>query len=102
MESTSKGYSDLDANVRDTEGDDSDSNAESETDSESETEGDDDDIATKSPPNSQQKSEAYTEFLQFLELGCSGSPVECYPLVLVVLAGIPKSVWFIVYILPSN
>ncbi|KAF8434511.1 hypothetical protein L210DRAFT_3763021 [Boletus edulis BED1] len=97
MENASKGYDDLDANIRDTERDDSDSNsgAESETDSESEGNGDDDDftgIPTESPPNGQLLSEAYTEFLQFLELGCSGSPPEGYPLVVVVLAGIPKSI----------
>ncbi|KAG6379677.1 hypothetical protein JVT61DRAFT_10198 [Boletus reticuloceps] len=97
MENASKGYDDLDANDKDTESDDSDSNsgAESETDSESEGNGDDDDftgVSTESPPNGQLLSEAYTEFLQFLELGCSGSPPEGYPLVVVVLAGIPKSI----------
>lgn len=99
MESASRGYNDLDANVKGTEGDDSDSDsdAESVSDSESERGSDDDDVTdvpTEPPPNGQPTSEAYTEFLQFLELGCSGSPVEGYPLVLVVLAGIPKSVWF--------
>lgn len=37
-------------------------------------------------------SEAYREFLQFLELGCAGSPVDGYPTVLVVLSTIPSSV----------
>ncbi|KAG1741443.1 uncharacterized protein EDB91DRAFT_1130453 [Suillus paluster] len=36
--------------------------------------------------------EAYREFLQFLELGCAGSPVDGYPTVLVVLSTIPSSV----------
>jgi len=39
-----------------------------------------------------QPSEAYREFLQFLELGCAGSPVDGYPTVLVVLSTIPSSV----------
>jgi len=37
-------------------------------------------------------SEAYREFLQFLELGCAGSPVDGYPTVLVVLSTIPSFV----------
>lgn len=100
MESASRDYNDLDANVRDTEGDDSDSDsdAQSESDSESETDGDsENDVANAAAelfPNGHLVSEAYTEFLRFLGLGCSGSPIEGYPLVLVVLAGVPKSVWF--------
>lgn len=100
VESASRDYNDLDASVKDTGGDDfdSDSDAQSESDSVSETDSDsENDVAnavTQSPPNGQLVSEAYMEFLQFLELGCSGSPMEGYPLVLVVLANIPKSVWF--------
>lgn len=37
-------------------------------------------------------SHAYKEFLQFLELGCSGAPIQGYPAVLVILATIPLSV----------
>ncbi|KAG2132698.1 uncharacterized protein EDB93DRAFT_1323055 [Suillus bovinus] len=37
-------------------------------------------------------SEAYRDFLQFLELGCAGSPIDGYPTVLVVLSTIPSSV----------
>lgn len=37
-------------------------------------------------------SPAYREFLQFLELGCSGSPVQGYPAVLIILSTIPSSV----------
>lgn len=97
MESASRDYNDLDANVQGTEGEhsDSDSDTVSESDSGSASDGDSDDVAnaiTESAPNGQLTSEAYTEFLQFLELGCSGSPIEGYPLVLVVLASIPKSV----------
>lgn len=98
VDSASRGYNDLDVNITGTEGDDSDfdSDAESESDPESDTDGDSgNDVAnatTEPLPNGQPMSEAYTEFLQFLELGCAGSPIEGYPLVLVVLAGIPKSV----------
>lgn len=105
MESASRGYKDLDADARSAEGgdSDSDSDAESESDSESERDCDDDAsyVPADSPPSGQPMSQAYTEFLQFLELGCSGSPVESYPLVVVVLAGIPKSVWFTLHILTS-
>lgn len=100
MDSSARGYNDLDANVQGTEDDDSDSDS----DSESERESDDDDvtdIANELPSDRQPTSEAYTEFLQFLELGCSGSPVDGYPLLLVVLAGMPKSVWFTLYVLGS-
>ena len=99
MENASGGYSNLDAHVKDIDGDGSNSGSDtgSESDTEAEMDGDGDedavaDASIKSPPNGQIVSEAYTEFLQFLELGCSGSPVEGYPLVLIVLAGIPKSV----------
>ncbi|OBZ77520.1 E3 ubiquitin-protein ligase listerin [Grifola frondosa] len=37
-------------------------------------------------------SYAYEEFLQFLALGCSGSPVQGYPAMLVVLSTIPSSI----------
>ena len=43
--------------------------------------------AVRKPP------EAYHDFLQFLELGCSGSPVQGYPTVVIVLSTIPPSVW---------
>ncbi|EGO03442.1 hypothetical protein SERLA73DRAFT_101568 [Serpula lacrymans var. lacrymans S7.3] len=35
---------------------------------------------------------AYNEFLQFLELGCSGSPTEGYPIVIIILSTIPSSI----------
>jgi hypothetical protein len=40
----------------------------------------------------QKKSLAYQEFLQFLELGCSGSPRDGYPIVVIVLSTIPSQV----------
>ncbi|KAF9447824.1 hypothetical protein P691DRAFT_670660 [Macrolepiota fuliginosa MF-IS2] len=38
------------------------------------------------------RSLAYQEFLQFLQLGCSGSPVQGYPTVMIILSTIPSSV----------
>ncbi|KAG2146336.1 hypothetical protein DEU56DRAFT_932250 [Suillus clintonianus] len=46
----------------------------------------------KSSTRKEQSSQAYREFLQFLELGCAGSPVDGYPTVLVVVSTIPSSV----------
>ncbi|KXN85569.1 E3 ubiquitin-protein ligase listerin [Leucoagaricus sp. SymC.cos] len=39
-----------------------------------------------------QPSLAYQEFLQFLQLGCSGSPIQGYPTVVIILSTIPSSV----------
>lgn len=41
------------------------------------------------PPH---RSKAYSEFLQFLELGCSGSPTQGYPTIVIILSTIPSSV----------
>jgi E3 ubiquitin-protein ligase listerin len=38
------------------------------------------------------RSPGFTDFLQFLELGCGGSPLQGYPAVLVILSSIPPSV----------
>ncbi|KAF8650294.1 hypothetical protein AX16_005322 [Volvariella volvacea WC 439] len=35
---------------------------------------------------------AYTEFLQFLQLGCGGSPVQGYPTVVIILSTIPSNI----------
>ena len=37
---------------------------------------------------------AYQEFLQFLELGCSGSPLQGYPTVVIILSTISSTVRF--------
>ncbi|KAJ8507641.1 hypothetical protein ONZ45_g9999 [Pleurotus djamor] len=37
-------------------------------------------------------SRAYADFLQFLQLGCSGSPIQGYPTVVIVLSTIPLPV----------
>lgn len=38
------------------------------------------------------RSPGFAEFLQFLELGCGGSPLQGYPAVIVLLSSIPPSV----------
>lgn len=48
--------------------------------------------AKTSSTRKEHSSDAYREFVQFLELGCAGSPVDGYPTVLVVLSTIPSSV----------
>ncbi|KAF8156982.1 hypothetical protein B0H34DRAFT_711453 [Crassisporium funariophilum] len=42
-----------------------------------------------SPPRT---SQAYQEFLQFLQLGCSGSPLQGYPTVVIIVSTIPSVV----------
>lgn len=37
-------------------------------------------------------SEAYNEFLGFLQLGCSGSPIQGYPAVVIIVSTIPSNV----------
>jgi len=44
------------------------------------------------PQENMKSSGAYQEFLQFLELGCSGSPIQGYPTVVIVLSTIPSFV----------
>lgn len=103
MESALRGYDNLDADAKPTEGDESDSGSDTDSEPDSEagmgSDGDAPNDSIKLLPTKPLVSDAYTEFLQFLELGCSGSPVEGYPLVLVVLAGIPSSVQFILHVL---
>ncbi|KAH7909880.1 hypothetical protein BJ138DRAFT_1154228 [Hygrophoropsis aurantiaca] len=66
--------------------DDESSSDEEESDNEGKGE-----MPTRDPANENQ-SQAYKEFLQFLELGCAGSPVEGYPTVVVILSTIPSSI----------
>lgn len=44
------------------------------------------------PAETIKPSLAYQEFLQFLQLGCSGSPVQGYPTVVIILSTIPSSI----------
>ena len=43
------------------------------------------------------KPAAYADFLQFLQLGCSGSPIQGYPIVVIVLSTLssPVSSFFV-------
>ncbi|KAI0698055.1 hypothetical protein C8T65DRAFT_661197 [Cerioporus squamosus] len=65
--------------------------AESEKEDEEEDEDseNDDDDTPKAPSS---KPSAYTEFLQFLATGCSGSPAQGYPAVLIIFSTIPSSI----------
>jgi hypothetical protein len=68
-----------------------------EGDSDEEDDGSDAEEATKEQPASgpiveHGRSPAFADFLQFLELGCGGLPLQGYPAVLVILSSIPSSV----------
>ncbi|KAF5370318.1 hypothetical protein D9758_006910 [Tetrapyrgos nigripes] len=71
-----------------------------EAEEDSEDEDDDDDAGegerhrkeSKDDGNKSHVSQAYQEFLQFLQLGCSGSPMQGYPTVVVILSTIPSEV----------
>lgn len=71
---------------------------EAESEKEDEESEDEDGDAPKTPPSNPAvsaqatPSQAYTEFLQFLATGCSGSPAQGYPAVLIILSTIPSSV----------
>lgn len=47
------------------------------------------------PEDNKKASGAYQEFLQFLGLGCSGSPIQGYPTIVIILSTIPSSVCLI-------
>jgi hypothetical protein len=46
----------------------------------------------KQSPAMVKSSPAYREFLRFLELGCSGSPLQGYPTVVVIISTLPPAV----------
>ncbi|KAI0263034.1 hypothetical protein BC834DRAFT_828029 [Gloeopeniophorella convolvens] len=48
--------------------------------------------APAAPETKPVRSPAFADFLQFLELGCAGSPLEGYPAVLIILSTIPSSI----------
>jgi len=50
-------------------------------------------------PETIKPSLAYQDFLRFLQLGCSGSPVEGYPTVVIILSTIPSSVSYSMWII---
>ena len=65
---------------------------ESESDAEEEGEGEDATKHAKVKSIEQRPSVAYAEFLQFLQLGCGGSPIQGYPTIVIVLSTIPSEV----------
>ncbi|KAG5641970.1 hypothetical protein DXG03_003844 [Asterophora parasitica] len=52
----------------------------------------DEDVEDKKQDDSPKQSIAYQEFLRFLGLGCSGSPLQGYPTVVIILSTIPSSI----------
>ncbi|KAF9458921.1 hypothetical protein BDZ94DRAFT_1068633 [Collybia nuda] len=54
--------------------------------------GGEDSDSEESDPEEEKPSIAYQEFLRFLELGCSGSPLQGYPTVVIIISTIPSSV----------
>ncbi|KAI0084737.1 hypothetical protein BDY19DRAFT_969852 [Irpex rosettiformis] len=94
LASTSPSHIDAGQNEDDDEDED-----DSDHETESEDEKDPDHTHTKKQEHGHRTSTgtttaspAYQEFLQFLELGCMGSPTQAYPAVLVVLSTIPWSI----------
>lgn len=76
-----------------------DENAEDEDEEDEEDEGEGEEarkpekMSEEAPaPKVVKSSLAYQEFLQFLQLGCSGNPVQGYPTIVIVLSTIPSSV----------
>ncbi|KAF5380135.1 hypothetical protein D9615_006188 [Tricholomella constricta] len=50
------------------------------------------DAENKKQDDSPKHSMAYQEFLRFLSLGCSGSPLQGYPTVVIIVSTIPSSI----------
>jgi E3 ubiquitin-protein ligase listerin len=73
----------LDDSRKDDEEDD-DYGSEAESDGESQN-------ATKAITPQKRPSQAYLEFLQFLQLGCC-SPLQGYPTIVIIVSTIPSSV----------
>jgi len=69
--------------------DDDDDDSEPGSDDE---EGDTQELASPEAVSLSAKSPAYSEFLQFLQLGCYGSPVQGYQCIVVILSTIPNTV----------
>ena len=67
-----------------------------ESDSDEDEDSDKEDNNSKQPPavpvSKGNRSPGFADFLQFLELGCGGSPLQGYPAVLAILHSIPSSV----------
>ncbi|KAG7097872.1 hypothetical protein E1B28_005184 [Marasmius oreades] len=55
-----------------------------------ESESDDEDEEENKPSRQLRSSLAYAEFLQFLQSGCGGSPIQGYPTVVIILSTIPS------------
>ncbi|KAL0570451.1 hypothetical protein V5O48_011508 [Marasmius crinis-equi] len=64
---------------------------ESDPDPESDSE-DEEDPKSQIQPQPPRSSSAYAEFLQFLQLGCGGSPIQGYPTIVIILSTIPSEI----------
>ena len=60
---------------------------------------DDEEASKPVAPSKLIGNDAYSEFLQFLELGCSGAPTQGYPTVVIILSTIPQTVCPVVLLL---
>ena len=76
-------------NTKDDEESDDESDEEVESEGHTHTDSPEDGQAGSHPEG---RSEAYNEFLQFLQLGCYGSPAQGYPVIVIVLSTIPITV----------
>ena len=74
--------------------DSEDEGGEDESDDEDNHEVEDDMNPDEKHTNKTGDSSAYQEFLQFLQLGCYGSPTQGYPAIILVLSSIPSTVCF--------
>lgn len=54
--------------------------------------GEDGKPSVSAPPSELAVTQAYKEFLGFLELGCNGSPALGYPIVMLVISSLPSEV----------
>lgn len=59
---------------------------------EGESESEDSHVEESKPAPRVKPSVGYAEFLRFLERGCSGSPLQGYPTIVVIISTIPSSV----------
>ncbi|KAH9932237.1 uncharacterized protein B0H18DRAFT_1083328 [Fomitopsis serialis] len=69
-------------------------------DAEEDSDADDDELTQEAqvdksttPTTTPPPSRAFREFLQFLELGCAGSPLQGYPTIIIIIFTIPPAIW---------
>jgi len=65
---------------------------ENESDEEDDASGVEEEPKTQPAATPVARSPCFADFLQFLELGCGGSPMQGYPAIIVIISSIPSSV----------